>query len=195
MKTDFGPKTTGLPTPIVVIGSYDDKDRPNAMTAAWAGICASVPPCIMVCINENHQTAANIRHSNEFTVHVPGSDQVAATDYYGIASGKTEDKIASAGHTISPATHVHAPIINEFLIVMECRVYSRLQIGPGMVLIGEIINLAVDKTCLKPTENGQETIDFAKIAPFAFNQADRTYNAIATPIAGAWNAGLGLKKS
>ncbi|MFP5528247.1 flavin reductase family protein [Peptococcus simiae] len=189
MRTDFGPKTTGLPTPIVVVGSYDENNRPNAMTAAWTGICASVPPAVMVCINENHQTAANIRQCNEFTVHVPGSDQVTATDYYGISSGKAEDKFSHTGHTISPSSRVHAPIINEFPIVMECRVHSRLQMGPGMVLVGEILNLSVDDDYLKTDSKGQPAIDFAKVAPFIYNQADATYHTIGAPLAKAFSEG------
>lgn len=44
MKKSLGAKTLMFPTPVWVIGTYDKDGKPNAMTAAWAGICCSDPP-------------------------------------------------------------------------------------------------------------------------------------------------------
>jgi flavin reductase (DIM6/NTAB) family NADH-FMN oxidoreductase RutF len=48
MKKSIGAKTLVYPTPAFVIGTYDKEGKPNVMTAAWAGICCSKPPCVSV---------------------------------------------------------------------------------------------------------------------------------------------------
>ena len=37
MKKDFGAQTWLYPMPVLMIGTYDDDGRANAMTAAWGG--------------------------------------------------------------------------------------------------------------------------------------------------------------
>ena len=39
MKESLGAKTLAVPTPVWVVGTYDENDRPNFMTAAWGGVC------------------------------------------------------------------------------------------------------------------------------------------------------------
>lgn len=41
MFQSLGTKTFILPTPVFLVGTYDHTGRPNIMTAAWGGICAS----------------------------------------------------------------------------------------------------------------------------------------------------------
>ena len=42
-------------------GGYYDKDRkPNVMTAAWGGICCSIPPCVAVFLREATYSYQNI---------------------------------------------------------------------------------------------------------------------------------------
>ena len=38
MRKNFGPKTALYPMPVLIIGSYDEKGKPNAMNAAWGGM-------------------------------------------------------------------------------------------------------------------------------------------------------------
>ena len=38
MKKSLGAKTLIYPTPVLVVRTYDEEGKPNAMTAAWGGI-------------------------------------------------------------------------------------------------------------------------------------------------------------
>ena len=38
MRKDFGVKTWLYPQPVLIVASYDENGRPNAMNAAWGGI-------------------------------------------------------------------------------------------------------------------------------------------------------------
>lgn len=48
MKKSAGAKTLLFPTPVMVVGTYDQAGKPNLMTASWGGICCSQPPSIAV---------------------------------------------------------------------------------------------------------------------------------------------------
>ena len=38
MKTDLGKKTILYPMPVLMVGTYDKKGKPDLMAAAWGGI-------------------------------------------------------------------------------------------------------------------------------------------------------------
>ena len=38
-RKNFGAKTYLYPQPVFIIGSYDENQVPDAMNAAWGGIC------------------------------------------------------------------------------------------------------------------------------------------------------------
>ncbi len=68
MFQSLGAKTFILPTPVFLVGTYDHTGRPNIMTAAWGGICASQPPSIAVSIRKSRWTynAQVLHHQHSF---------------------------------------------------------------------------------------------------------------------------------
>lgn len=92
MKKSLGADTFALPTPVWVVGTYDDQGKPNIMTAAWGGICCSVPPCVAVSLQKIRTSYNNIINQKAFTINIPSVDQITAADYVGIASAKNFDK-------------------------------------------------------------------------------------------------------
>ena len=80
MKKSIGAKTLVYPTPAFVIGTYDKDGRPNVMTAAWAGICCSKPPCVGVSLRKARYSYDNIVARKAFTVNVPSETYVKETD-------------------------------------------------------------------------------------------------------------------
>ena len=63
MKKSLGAKTILYPTPVLVVGTYDLNGKPNVMTAAWGGICCSVPPCVAVSLRKATYSYGNIVQS------------------------------------------------------------------------------------------------------------------------------------
>ncbi len=93
MKQSIGAKPLAFPTPTWVVGTYDMNGKPNAMTVAWGGgICCSNPPCISVSLRKATYSYAGIIENKAFTISIPSEDFVRETDYFGIASGKDENK-------------------------------------------------------------------------------------------------------
>jgi flavin reductase (DIM6/NTAB) family NADH-FMN oxidoreductase RutF len=91
MKQSLGARTLLYTTPVVVIGTYGRNGKPNVMTAAWAGICCSSPPCVGVSLQKPRHTYGNIMERKAFTVNVPSVDHVVEADFFGMVSGKDTD--------------------------------------------------------------------------------------------------------
>ena len=65
------------------------------MTAAWAGICCSQPPCAYVSLRKATYTYDNLMKRKAFTISFPSEDYVKEADFFGIASGHDSDKFQS----------------------------------------------------------------------------------------------------
>jgi flavin reductase (DIM6/NTAB) family NADH-FMN oxidoreductase RutF len=148
MKRSLGAKSLVYPTPVFVIGSYDEKGEPNLMTCAWAGICCSKPPAIGVSLRKATYTYGNIISRKAFTVNVPTEEMVVQADYLGMVSGRTEDKFAAVGFTPVRSDIVDAPYIEECAMVLECRLMQTVEIGLHTQFIGEIVDTKIDEEML-----------------------------------------------
>jgi len=63
MKRSIGAKTLLAAVPVLVVGSYNEKDEPNLMTCAWGGICSSKPPYFKITIPKKNKNRLRIlRH-------------------------------------------------------------------------------------------------------------------------------------
>jgi flavin reductase (DIM6/NTAB) family NADH-FMN oxidoreductase RutF len=71
-----------------LIATYNSNGKPNAMTAAGAGICVSDPVSLMVAVQPPRHTHDALIARKAFTVCVPSEKLVAETDFAGMASGK-----------------------------------------------------------------------------------------------------------
>jgi flavin reductase (DIM6/NTAB) family NADH-FMN oxidoreductase RutF len=190
MKTSLGAKTLAMPTPVWIVGSYGEKDAPNIMTIAWGGICSSVPPCVAISLQKVRVTYANILQRKAFTVNIPSTRHAVEADFVGLASGKDTDKFHASGLTPVKSDRVDAPYVEEFPLVLECKLLKTVDIGIHVQFIGEILNVLADKSVLG--ENDQPLIE--RVAPFVFNPGDHSYHAIGHTIGPAFSIGLKLMK-
>ena len=99
MKKSIGGKTLVFPAPVLIVGTYDNDHRPNVMAVAWGGICCSQPPCVAVSLRKATYSYGNIVSRQAFTVNIPSEEQVREADYFGMASGRDEDKFQRSGLT------------------------------------------------------------------------------------------------
>ncbi|MHC4943636.1 MAG: flavin reductase family protein [Planctomycetota bacterium] len=190
MKKSFGPKTLLYPPPVWVIGTFDKDGEPNVMTASWAGICCSDPPCVAVSLRKATYTYTNIQERKAFTVNIPSAEHVKEADYFGIVSGKREDKFAATGLMPRKSSLVDAPYVNEFPMVIECKLLKTVEIGLHTQFIGQIMDVKVDETVLD--ERGIP--DMEKVKPFVFGPVRRAYYAVGGYLAKAFSVGKALSK-
>ena len=60
MKKQLDPQPLLFPMPALLVGTYGENRTPDAMTAAWAGVCCSKPVCMGVAIRDTRLTYANL---------------------------------------------------------------------------------------------------------------------------------------
>ena len=58
MRKNFGAKAILYPMPVLIIGTYDENGKPNAMNAAWGSISEETQ--ISICVDDGHKTAKNV---------------------------------------------------------------------------------------------------------------------------------------
>ena len=185
MKQSIGAKTLAFPTPTWVVGTYDMNGKPNAMTVAWAGICCSNPPCVSVSLRKATYSYAGIVENKAFTISIPSEDYAKETDYFGIASGRDEDKFEAACLTPVRSELVFAPYVGEFPVVLECKLLHSLEVGLHTMFVGEIMDIKAEESVLD--ENGNPDIE--KIRPVAYSPGNRSYYGIGKSLGKAFSIG------
>ena len=185
MKKSIGPKTIIYVTPVWVVGTYDAAGKPNAMTAAWGGVCCNSPPCVAVALREATYTHGNIMGRKAFTISVPSEQHIKQTDYFGMATGAKEDKFARSGLTPVRSELVDAPYVGEFSLVLECKLLQAIELGQHTQFIGEIIDVKADETVLG--ERGLPDIE--KVRPMVFAPSARTYHGTGEFLGKAYSIG------
>jgi len=188
MKRSLGRKTLILPTPTWVVGTYDASGRPNAMTAAWGGICCSNPPSACVSLREATYTYGAIVDRGAFTLNVPSAEQTQVADFLGIVSGRDQDKLAAAGLTACKAEHVDAPLIDEFPLNLECKLIHTVKIGLHTLFVGEILDVKAAESILN--DKGRPSIEM--LSPPVFSTGEAAYYRIGERIGPAFEMGKAL---
>lgn len=190
MKKSIGAKTIVYPTPVFIVGTYNKDGKPNAMNAAWGGISCSVPPCVSISLREATYTHGNIKEREAFTINIPSDDYIKEADYFGIFSGRNEDKFDATGLTPVKGEKVDAPYIDEFPLVLECNLVNITELGLHTHFTGEILDVKVDDDVMD--DNGNPDIE--KIKPFLYDPALRAYYATGKRLGQAFSIGKDIMR-
>jgi len=186
MRKNFGAKPMTYPQPVFIVAAYDADGVPNAMNAAWGGISEETE--ISICISPGHKTTKNILTSGAFTVSMADEEHMVACDYVGVASGNNvPDKFAKAGFHATKSEFVNAPLIDELLMAVECKLISYDE--ESCRLVGEIVNVCADESVLN--EDGK--VDPKKLKPVIFDSMNHTYLSVGEKVGTAFKDGLQLK--
>jgi flavin reductase (DIM6/NTAB) family NADH-FMN oxidoreductase RutF len=189
MKKSLGAKTLLYPTPVVLIGSYDKDGRPNIMTAAWTGIVCSRPPSAAVSLRPQRLTYENLLHHRAFTLSIPSEKFAAECDYAGMVSGKKKDKFAASGLTPVKSEHVHAPYVDEFPLVLECRLKQTVDVGAHIQFVGEIVNVLAEEKVL----GAGGLPDMEKVQPVVYAPEAGKYYAAGKFLGDAFSIGKKIR--
>jgi len=190
MKKSFGPKPLIFPMPVWVVATYDKNGKPNAMTVAYGGVCCSDPPCVTVSLRKATYSYGNIMLRKAYTINVPSGLHAKEADYFGIATGKSEDKFAVTRLTPVKSDLVDAPFIKEFPLALECRLAHTFELGRHTQFVGEIIDVKIDESVL-----GEKGVpDIEKIKPLIYATQMRSYYGIGQYLGQAYTIGKGFQK-
>ncbi len=188
-KTTLGPSTILYPMPALLIGAEVD-GKPSFMVAAWSGIACSEPPMLTVAFQPHRNTLKGVKQNRTFSVNVPSVSLMKETDFCGIYSGKSEDKLAMTGFEVFYGNTKGAPMIAQCPVNLECTVVVTVELGSHDLVVGEIKEVHVNDDALGP--DGKP--DPAKIDPLIFTVPDRSYRRLGEVVGKAFKAGTELKK-
>ncbi len=187
MKKDLGKQLAVFPMPVLMVAAYDEDGSVGIMNAAWGMIGAMDK--IVLFIDEDHKTTQNILKTKAFTVSLADRDHIAAADYVGIASGnKVADKFERSGLHQVKSAHVNAPVIEEFPVVMECRLADVIERDNVYAIVGEIVSAAAEEKVLD--EKGKIAVE--KLNALIFDQFRAGYYTVGEKVGQAWQAGREL---
>ena len=108
------------PGPVVLVTTRDG-GRDNVMTLSWTMVVDFTPVFALTTGPWNYSYAA-LRKSRECVIAIPTVDLIDRVVGVGTCSGRETDKFAKFGLTRRQGRRVRAPLIEECLANIECRV-------------------------------------------------------------------------
>ena len=186
MRKHFDKNTYLYPMPVLIIGTYDKDNIPNAMNAAWGGIYDDNQ--ITICLSTSHKTTDNIKLHKEFTVAFATSNTIEVSDYLGIETGYKVNKIEKTKIHVVKSDVVNAPIIEEYPLTIECRLVDLQDDGTTTHVIADIVGISADESILTDGK-----VDVEKLSPIAYDPACHTYYKIDKVVGHAFRDGMKLR--
>lgn len=106
--------------PVVLVTTHDGK-KPNIMTISWTMVMDFTPVFAITTGPWNYSFAA-LRKTKECVIAIPTADMIDTVVGIGTCSGADTDKFARFKLTAIPGKIVKAPLIQECLANIECKV-------------------------------------------------------------------------
>jgi len=122
------------PGPVVLV-TTNDGEKNNIMTITWTMVMGFSAEFAMTTGAWNYSYAA-LEASRECVIAIPTVDMIDTVVGIGTCSGADTDKFRTFGLTARPGRHVRAPLIEECLANIECRVTDIVERHGIVVLQG-----------------------------------------------------------
>lgn len=106
--------------PTIMISSTH-QDKRNIMTASWATLLDFAPLKVIVVISKDSYTQKLINASGEFTISIPTKAIAKKAIDVGSITGRDFDKFNFFNLTTQPAKTVAAPLVDDCLGCLECK--------------------------------------------------------------------------
>jgi len=189
MKKSFDAKTLIYPTPVWLIVTYDKSGKTQCRNHSLGRSMQFQTACVANIVKRSYLYARNIVERKAFTINVPSAGQVKIADYCGMVSGKNVDKFSTSHITAVKSEKVDAPYIQEFPMILECKLLNTVEIGIHTHFIGEIIDVKVDESML-----GKDGLpDILKINPILYGPEIQSYYGVGKYLGKAFAIGKDLK--
>lgn len=144
-----------MPYGMYIVGSRTGDDV-NGMMADWVMQVSLQPRLVAVPLEKDTRTLANVRATEGFTVNLLADDSEAlasrfAQPYYGSkirgrgvpAAAEIHHKLEGIDYLLGEETG--CPILDGTLAWFECRVEELVPIGDHVLVVGRVVNAAVER--------------------------------------------------
>jgi len=136
------------PLPAVMVSCTRKGEKPNIITVAWTGTVCTNPPMVYISVRPERYSYDIIYETKEFVINLTTGKLAKATDFCGVRSGRDLDKFQEMHLTAQKAEHVHAPLIAESPVNIECRVTEVKELGSHHMFLAEVLAVHVDDNYL-----------------------------------------------
>ena len=126
------------PLPVVMISVRDRDGQDNIITVAWAGTVCTNPPMVSVSVRPERHSYRMIKESGEFVINLVTEQLVKAADYCGVRSGRDVDKFKEMRLEKAEAEKIHAPMILNSPVNIECKVRNVQELGSHHMFLAEV---------------------------------------------------------
>ena len=184
-KVTLGKKMPTMVMPICLVGA-NVGGKPNFCTIAWFTMIDDEPPMVGLVMAKQRRTKDGIVENGTFSVNLPGTAMVAATDYCGLASGYDTDK--SDVFKVYYGSLGTAPLIEECPLSAECRLSRVVEFETTDLVVGEVAEIYADSSVV---ESGKVSI--VKMDPLLYVSGS-AYHALGERKADAFKVGKGYRK-
>ena len=119
---------------VSVVTTSSEKFGIQGMTVTAFSSVSVNPPQILVCINDSADTGVGIHESKYFAVNILKSDQQDLSNQF--AGGSNQQQRFE--NTDWKAGITGAPILNNSLMSLDCKVVEKVLAGTHWIIIGEV---------------------------------------------------------
>jgi flavin reductase (DIM6/NTAB) family NADH-FMN oxidoreductase RutF len=119
---------------VTVVTTSSEKFGVQGMTVTAFSSVSVNPPQILVCINDSADTGVGIHESRYFAVNVLNSDQQDLSNQF--AGGSSQQQRFE--NTDWQVGITGAPILNNSLMSLDCKVVEKMLAGTHWIIIGEV---------------------------------------------------------
>jgi flavin reductase (DIM6/NTAB) family NADH-FMN oxidoreductase RutF len=127
-------------TGVTIVSAQHNGQRHGMTVSSFTSVSLS-PPLVLVSLEQSTRTHQLLLASGSFGVTILDTSQQEISDQF--AGRQTEDVDRFAGldtHTLVSG----APILDQYLTSLDCRVVSKISMGTHTIFIGEVIALEVN---------------------------------------------------
>ena len=120
----------------------------HGMTASWVSQASFHPPMIVVAVENRSKAVGMIRDAHHFALSVLRAGQRDVAEKLGRASAGAPNKLK--GIKTKPAPTSGVPVLADGLGWVECRVVATLPSGDHTLVLGEVLEAAVEHSDAEP---------------------------------------------
>lgn len=148
------------PIPKILVSCRGRNGENNALAVAYCCNCSYDPPMVMVGIVPSRYSYRMIKESGCFVVNLVDNKYQDTFNYLGSHSKRDEDKLAAVNVRLQEGIKVHAPILADCPVNIECSIVGSVVTGSHEMFIGKIEYVHADTSLV----DGEGNIDFKKIS-------------------------------
>ncbi len=142
--------TAGIPNVLFAVTTWKENDQPNVCFHGWSCFHGDKTAFFAVMGNlyQHTHTYANIRREGCFAINflpIDCYDQLVETIRQ---NGAETDEFAAGGFTLEQARTIHAPVIGEAFLTLECTLKELQDLsGAGItaMVVGQVQHASVDE--------------------------------------------------